>query len=216
MSTIIERYNKIKSFIDNNNYKANIVAISKTFDLPQIKPLIEFGHLHFGENKVQEAEKKWKNILKENINIKLHMVGKLQTNKANKAVEIFHYVHSLDNQKLAKTLNKAEINSKKKLKYFIQVNVGEENQKSGLNPRHVNDFYQFCQKETNLNIIGLMIIPPNDGQVEKHFKYLNNLNSILNLKDLSMGMSGDYKVALNLNASFLRIGSAIFGERVKK
>ena len=216
MSTIIERYNKIKSFIDNNNYKTNIVAISKTFDLPQIKPLIEYGHLHFGENKVQEAEKKWMNTLEKNIDIKLHMVGKLQTNKAKKAVEIFHYVHSLDNQKLAETLNKAEINSNKKLNYFIQVNVGEEGQKSGLNPKHVNDFYQFCQKETNLNIIGLMTIPPNDDQEEKHFKLLSNLNSTLKLKDLSMGMSGDYKTALNFNASFLRIGSAIFGERVKK
>ena len=144
------------------------------------------------------------------------MVGKLQTNKAKKAVEIFHYVHSLDNQKLAETLNKAEINSNKKLNYFIQVNVGEEGQKSGLNPKHVNDFYQFCQKETNLNIIGLMTIPPNDDQEEKHFKLLSNLNSTLKLKDLSMGMSGDYKTALNFNASFLRIGSAIFGERVKK
>ncbi len=216
MNIIIERYNKIKSFIDNNNYKTNIVAISKTFDLPQIKPLIEYGHLHFGENKVQEAEKKWMNTLEKNIDIKLHMVGKLQTNKAKKAVEIFHYVHSLDNQKLAETLNKAEINSNKKLNYFIQVNVGEEGQKSGLNPKHVNDFYQFCQKETNLNIIGLMTIPPNDDQEEKHFKFLSNLNSTLKLKDLSMGMSGDYKTALNFNASFLRIGSAIFGERVKK
>ncbi len=216
MNIIIERYNKIKSFIDNNNYKTNIVAISKTFDLPQIKPLIEYGHLHFGENKVQEAEKKWMNTLEKNIDIKLHMVGKLQTNKAKKAVEIFHYVHSLDNQKLAETLNKAEINSNKKLNYFIQVNVGEEGQKSGLNPKHVNDFYQFCQKETNLNIIGLMTIPPNDDQEEKHFKLLSNLNSTLKLKDLSMGMSGDYKTALNFNASFLRIGSAIFGERVKK
>ena len=216
MNIIIERYNKIKSFIDNNNYKTNIVAISKTFDLPQIKPLIEYGHLHFGENKVQEAEKKWMNTLEKNIDIKLHMVGKLQTNKAKKAVEIFHYVHSLDNQKLAETLNKAEINSNKKLNYFIQVNVGEEGQKSGLNPKHVNDFYQFCQKETNLNIIGLMTIPPNDDQEERHFKRLSNLNSTLKLKDLSMGMSGDYKTALNFNASFLRIGSAIFGERVKK
>ncbi len=216
MNTIIERYNKIKSFIDKNNYKANIVAISKTFDMPFIRPLIELGHVHFGENKVQEAEKKWNDVLKNNNNIKLHMVGKLQTNKAKKAVEIFHYIHSLDNQRLAEALNKSQNNLNKKLNYFIQVNVGEEDQKSGLGPNDVKDFYQFCLKETNLKIIGLMIIPPNDGKEKKYFKFLNDLNSSLKLDDLSMGMSGDYKTALSFNSSFLRIGSAIFGERIKK
>lgn len=216
LSTIEQQIQSKIAHLNLKNYKPKIIAISKTFKMTHINHLINHGHLHFGENKVQEAEKKWMNTLEKNIDIKLHMVGKLQTNKAKKAVEIFHYVHSLDNQKLAETLNKAEINSNKKLNYFIQVNVGEEGQKSGLNPKHVNDFYQFCQKETNLNIIGLMTIPPNDDQEEKHFKLLSNLNSTLKLKDLSMGMSGDYKTALNFNASFLRIGSAIFGERVKK
>ncbi|OUX53986.1 MAG: YggS family pyridoxal phosphate enzyme [Pelagibacteraceae bacterium TMED287] len=216
MNTIVDRYNKIKSFIDTHSHKAKIVAISKTFDINHIKPIIELGHLHFGENKVQEAEKKWKPILSENKNIKLHMVGKLQSNKAKKAVEIFHYVHSLDNQKLAKTLSIAQENSGKQLNYFIQVNVGEENQKSGLSVKEVNDFYEFCLKETNLKIIGLMVIPPNDGNEEKYFKLINQLNMSLNFSDLSMGMSGDFKIALNFNSSFLRIGSAIFGERIRK
>ena len=144
------------------------------------------------------------------------MVGKLQSNKAKKAVEIFHYVHSLDNQKLAKTLSIAQENSGKQLNYFIQVNVGEENQKSGLSVKEVNDFYEFCLKETNLKIIGLMVIPPNDGNEEKYFKLINQLNMSLNFSDLSMGMSGDFKIALNFNSSFLRIGSAIFGERIRK
>ena len=180
-----------------------LFAISKTFDINHIKPIIELGHLHFGENKFQEAEKKWKPILSENKNIKLHMVGKLQSNKAKKAVEIFHYVHSLDNQKLAKTLSIAQENSGKQLNYFIQVNVGEENQKSGLSVKEVNDFYEFCLKETNLKIIGLMVIPPNDGNEEKYFKLINQLNMSLNFSDLSMGMSGDFKIALNFNSSFL-------------
>ncbi len=215
MNTIVERSNKIKSYISNqnNSKKINIIAVSKTFDLEYIKPLVDSGHIHFGENKVQEAEKKWKSFLATKKEIKLHMVGKLQSNKAKKAVELFHYVHSLDNEKLAETLSKAEDHFKKRLYYFIQVNVGIENQKSGIDPNQINEFYNYCTKEKNLNVIGLMAIPPNDGKEEKHFKFLNESNISLGLKDLSIGMSGDYKKALVFNATFLRIGTAIFGER---
>ena len=215
MNTIVERSNKIKSYISNqnNSKKINIIAVSKTFDLEYIKPLADSGHIHFGENKVQEAEKKWKSFLATKKEIKLHMVGKLQSNKAKKAVELFHYVHSLDNEKLAETLSKAEDHFKKRLYYFIQVNVGIENQKSGIDPNQINEFYNYCTKEKNLNVIGLMAIPPNDGKEEKHFKFLNESNISLGLKDLSIGMSGDYKKALVFNATFLRIGTAIFGER---
>tara|TARA_B100000965_G_C19564516_1_gene746160 strand:- start:946 stop:1596 length:651 start_codon:yes stop_codon:yes gene_type:complete len=216
MNTIVDRSNKIKSYINNEsiNKKANIVAVSKTFNLEHIRPLIDSGHIHFGENKVQEAEFKWKSFLENNKNIKLHMVGKLQSNKAKKAVKLFHYIHSLDNQKLAETLSKSEQDFNKRLHYFIQVNVGMESQKSGISPRQINEFYNYCKKKLKLNVIGLMAIPPNDGQEEKHFKYLNESNISLGLKDLSIGMSGDYKKALKFNATFLRIGTSIFGERV--
>ena len=216
MDTIIDRSNKIKSYISNQNNikKANVVAVSKTFDLDYISPLVDSGHVHFGENKVQEAEKKWKSFLAKNKEIKLHMVGKLQSNKAKKAVELFHYVHSLDNEKLAETLSKAEDYFNKHLYYFIQVNVGMENQKSGIAINQIKEFYNYCFKEMKLNIIGLMAIPPNDGEEEKYFKFLNESNISLGLKDLSIGMSGDYKKALNFNATFLRIGTAIFGKRI--
>ena len=218
MNTIVDRSNKIKSYISNqnNNKKANVVAVSKTFTLEYIKPLIDSGHVHFGENKVQEAEIKWKSFLKNNKEIKLHMVGKLQSNKAKKAVELFHYIHSLDNEKLAEVLSKAENNCNKHLYYFIQVNVGMENQKSGISPSKIKEFYDYCAKEMKLNVIGLMAIPPNDGEEEKHFKFLSESNISLGFKDLSIGMSGDYKKALNFNATFLRIGTEIFGERTKK
>ena len=215
MDTIVDRLNKIKSYITNQNYskKTNIIAVSKTFDLEYIKPLADSGHIHFGENKVQEAEKKWKSFIAKNKEIKLHMVGKLQSNKAKKAVELFHYVHSLDNDKLAESLSKADYNFNKRLYYFIQVNVGMENQKSGVDPNHINEFYNYCTIEKKLNVIGLMAIPPNDEKEEEYFKFLNESNISLGLKDLSIGMSGDYKKALIFNATFLRIGTGIFGER---
>ncbi len=216
MNTIIDRFNKIKFNINNSNNinkKVNIIAVSKTFSYDYIKPLIEFGHIHFGENKVQEAEKKWKNIKSNNKNIKLHMVGKLQTNKVKKAIELFDYIHSLDNQKLADTLSKNEKENNKKLNYFIQINIGNEKQKSGIPSDKIKDFYKYCTKELSLNIIGLMVLPPNDGNEEKHFKSLYELNSLLGLKELSMGMSSDYLKALKFNSTFLRIGSAIFGSR---
>ena len=170
MSIIVERFNKIKSNLGNK--KANIIAVSKTFSLEHIKPLIDIGHIHFGENKVQEADSKWTNFRSKKNNIKLHMIGKLQSNKAKKAVEIFDYIHSLDNEKLAIILQKLEDNMNKKIKYFIQVNVGGEKQKSGIMPDQLDSFYNFCAKELKLNIIGLMVIPPNNENPVKYFKYL--------------------------------------------
>jgi len=216
MSIIIDRFNKIKSNINKlKDIKfINIIAVSKTFSIDHIKPLIHIGHIHFGENKVQEADAKWKTVKKSNINIKLHMLGKLQSNKAKKAVELFDYIHSLDNQKLADTLSKAENDFNKKLNYFIQVNLGQETQKSGINVNELDNFYNYCVKEKKLNVIGLMVIPPNDGNQKKYFKYLYEMNASLGLKELSMGMSADYLDAVKYNATFLRIGSSIFGERV--
>ena len=215
MSIIIQRFEKIKENISKSkrNTKPNIIAVSKTFDFDYIKPLILHGHNHFGENKVQEAEKKWSDVRVKNHNLKLHMVGRLQSNKAKKAVEIFDYIHSLDNEKLAKVLSSHEKKINKKLKYFIQVNIGDESQKSGVAVKDLNNFYMLCVKELELNIIGLMIIPPNDNNTEKYFEKINKLNTSLNLKELSMGMSQDYHLALKHNATFIRIGSAIFGER---
>ena len=215
MNTIIDRFNNIKSNIneENSNKRINVIAVSKTFTLEYIRPLIDIGHVHFGENKVQETEGKWKLFLNTNKAIKLHMLGKLQSNKAKKAVELFDYIHSLDSQKLADVLSTAEKNLNKNLYYFIQVNVGMEKQKSGIPPNEIDDFYNYCSKEMKLNVIGLMAIPPNDGKEEKHFKFLNESNMSLGLKDLSIGMSSDYKKALNFNATFLRIGTEIFGER---
>ena len=215
MNIIIERFNKIKSRIskiDNSN-NIKIIAISKTFPLNHIMPLIEVGHTHFGENKVQEAVTKWSQIKKEKNSLRLHMVGKLQSNKAKKAVEIFDYIHSLDSQKLADVLSKYESVINKQVNYFIQVNIGNEKQKSGIQYNEVEDFYNYCTKEKKMNVLGLMAIPPNDEYSEKYFKSLSELNSSLQLKELSMGMSADYMKAINHRATFLRIGSAIFGER---
>ena len=215
MSIIIERFNKIKSNIskvDNNN-KVNIVAVSKTFSLEHVMPLVDHGHVHFGENKVQEAETKWLKIKEKNKHIKIHMIGKLQTNKAKKAVEIFDYIHSVDSPKLADILSKSQNNIGKSIKYFIQVNVGNELQKSGIPFNEVDSFYSYCSKEKNMNILGLMAIPPNDNNADKYFKSLSELNASLGLKELSIGMSSDYMTALNHKATFLRIGSSIFGER---
>ena len=215
MNIIVERFNKIKLNISkiNNPSALKIIAISKTFPLEHIMPLIELGHNHFGENKVQEAETKWNKIKKEKNNLQLHMVGKLQSNKAKKAVEIFDYIHSLDSQKLADILSKCQNEIKKSINYFIQVNVGSESQKAGIQYNEVDQFYTYCTKEKKMNILGLMAIPPNDENTEKYFKSLSELNSSLGLKELSMGMSSDYMKAINYKATYLRIGSAIFGER---
>ena len=190
-----------------------IIAVSKTFSLDYIKALIDYGHYHFGENKVQEATAKWSNVIKENVNIKLHMIGKLQSNKAKDAVKLFHFIHSLDNQKLADMLAKHQKNLNKKLKYFIQVNLANEVQKSGIPLSELDAFYNYCKNEINLDVLGLMVIPPNDDNSKKYFKSLNDLNNSLALKELSMGMSADYIDAIHYGSTFIRVGSSIFGKR---
>jgi pyridoxal phosphate enzyme (YggS family) len=215
MNNIVESFNKIKSNIEKKKplKPVNIIAVSKTFTLNHIRPLIDAGHSHYGENKVQEAISKWSVIKNEKQNLKLHMIGKLQTNKAKKAAQIFDYIHSLDNQKLADILAICEKNNNKPLKYFIQVNIGNELQKSGMPLNEVDAFYNYCTKEKNLDVIGLMVIPPNEVNSKKYFKALNEYNSSLELKELSMGMSADYEDAVTYNATFVRIGSLIFGSR---
>ena len=215
MSTIIQRFDKIKSNI--SSFKplkpVTVIAVSKTFSLDHIQPLIDHGHNHFGENKVQEASSKWSAIVKKKEDINLHMIGKLQSNKAKEAVKIFDYVHSLDNQKLADILNRSQTNLNKKLKYFIQVNIGNELQKSGIPVHELDAFYNYCTKEINLDVLGLMVIPPVEKQTKKYFKSLNELNTSLALKELSMGMSADYLEAIECGATFVRVGSSIFGPR---
>ena len=215
MNIIIDRFEKIKSKI--SSLKAvkpvNIIAVSKTFSLDYIQPLIDYGHIHFGENKVQETLSKWSEQKKTNKNLKLHMIGKLQSNKAKDAVKIFDYIHSVDNQKLADVLAKSQINLNKNLKYFIQVNIGNEIQKSGIPVNDLDGFYNYCVKEINLNILGLMVIPPIDQSPQKYFKLLNDLNKSLSLENLSMGMSADYIDAIKYGSNFVRVGSSIFGSR---
>ena len=216
MNTIVERLNKIKSNITSLNLTKplNIIAVSKTFPLTHIRPLIEHGHNHFGENKVQEAISKWSIINeKEREGINLHMIGKLQSNKAKDAIKHFDYIHSLDNQKLADALFKNQNNLNKNWKYFIQVKIGNELQKSGIPVNELDAFYNYCTKEINLNILGLMVIPPDDKNTKQYFKSLNELNTTLALKDLSMGMSADYMDAIKHGSTFVRIGSSIFGSR---
>ena len=215
MDTIVERFEKIKANISLLKPKkpTNIIAVSKTFSLSHIQPLIDHGHNHFGENKVQEAFSKWSEIKRNKKEINLHMIGKLQSNKAKNAIEIFDYIHSLDSQKLADVLAKNQINLNKKLKYFIQVNIAGELQKSGIPISDLDAFYNYCTREVKLNIIGLMVIPPNESNTKKYFKSLNELNNSLALNELSMGMSADYADAISCGATFVRIGSSIFGPR---
>ena len=215
MSIVVERYAKIKSNIVSLNpiKPVNLIAVSKTFPLKHIHPLIEYGHIHYGENKVQEALAKWSEQKKINPNLKLHMIGKLQSNKAKDAVKIFDYIHSLDSQKLADALAKHQKNLNKEIEYFIQVNIGNEIQKSGIPVSELDPFYNYCVNEINLKIIGLMAIPPNDNNSAKYFESLNQLNKSLALENLSMGMSSDYVDAIKHGATFVRIGSSIFGAR---
>ena len=201
----------IKSNV-NHDELAKIIAVSKTFPIENVLPLIEHGHLHYGENKVQEALEKWTDIKKVNHNIQLHLIGKLQTNKVKFALKIFDYIHSLDSEKLANKIADEQEKQRKKPKIFIQVNLGNEDQKSGIDKRNLNDFYKFCKK-LNLNIIGTMCIPPNDNNTKKYFSEMNNINQELNFKELSMGMSGDYLEAIKNNATYVRVGSKIFGSR---
>ena len=180
--------------------------------MENILPLIEHGHLHYGENKVQEALDKWSDIKLKNNAIKLHLIGRLQTNKVKFALRIFDYIHSLDSERLAIKIADEQKKQEKNSKIFIQVNIGNEDQKSGINKDNLMDFYKFC-KNLNLNIIGTMCIPPNDGNTEQHFSEMSKVNQQLNFKDLSMGMSGDYLEAIRYNATYVRVGSKIFGSR---
>ena len=215
MNTIVDRFEKIKSNIASLKIDrpVNIIAVSKTFTLEHIQPLINYGHTHFGENKVQEAITKWSDLKKQNTNLKLHMIGKLQSNKAKDAVRLFDYIHSLDNQKLADTLAKHQSGLNKKLEYFIQVNIGNETQKSGIPVLELDSFYNYCTKEINLKVIGLMVIPPINENTNKYFKSLYQLNNSLALKNLSMGMSADYIDAIKNGSTHVRVGSSIFGSR---
>ena len=190
----------------------NIIAVSKTFKIDKILPLIEFGHLHYGENKVQEAIDKWSDIKSQNTALKLHLIGKLQTNKVKLSLKIFDYIHSVDNEKLAKKISDEQFKQNKKVKIFIQVNLGNEAQKSGINKDSLKDFYSFCVN-LNLDVVGLMCIPPLNKDSIEFFQELKFLNDNLKLKELSMGMSADYLDAAKESATFLRIGSSIFGPR---
>ena len=189
-----------------------IIAVSKTFKIDHILPLVEYGHLDYGENKVQEAIEKWTDIKTKNDRINLHLIGKLQTNKVKFALKIFDYIHSLDNEKLAKKISDEQEKQNKKPKIFIQINLGEEVQKSGIIKENLLDFYQFS-KDLGLNIIGLMCIPPFEEDSSKFFSKMTELNELINLKELSMGMSSDYINALEYKSTYLRIGSDIFGQR---
>jgi len=204
----------IESRIKELNYKdynPKIIAVSKTFNEDKIKPLIEFGHRDFGENRVQEAYEKWSNI-KDN-KIKLHLIGKLQTNKVKIAVSLFDFIHSLDNEKLANKIAEEQKKVKRNLKIFIQVNFGDEKQKSGIAPKYIENFYNYCKKNLNLDVIGTMCLPPYAENPEPFFKQLGEINQSLKLNELSMGMSEDYLTAIKYRSTYLRIGSKIFGKR---
>lgn len=211
--SILKLYQRIADEISQLNKNVTLIVVTKTFSIDHIKPLINYGHLHFGENKVQEASGKWAQIISLNSNLSLHMIGNLQSNKVDDAVSIFSYIHSLDSEKLARKLNKAEQKQKKKLKYFIQVNLGEEKQKSGVVVGDLFDFCNLCKNKYNLNIIGLMCLPPINVDPRKYFLKLKELANQNNLSELSMGMSNDYKLAIEIGSTFVRIGSKICGSR---
>ena len=204
--------NELKSG-SRQDLKTKIIAVTKTFPISEIKPLIDHGHLHYGENKVQEALEKWSPLKKKASNIKLHMIGKLQTNKVKFAVPLFDYIHSLDNLKLAQKISSEQKKINKKIKIFIQVNIGNEDQKSGIHQNEVMSFYKKCIDDFGLDIIGLMCIPPLKGNKNEYYKLMNDLNKSIGLDELSMGMSSDYLEAISHGATYVRIGSKIFGER---
>ena len=219
MHTCVQRLNfvknKVKEIISRKQLKTipQIIAVTKSVPLIKIIPLLEIGHIHFGENKIQEAESKWLDVKNKYKNLKLHMLGKLQTNKAKKAVKLFDYIHSLDNAKLATKLSQYEKELGKKTKLFIQVNIADESQKSGILLNDLNRFYSFCTKELSLNITGLMCLPPLNSDSNKYFQILKKTSEKLNLTDLSMGMSADYDQAILNGSTYLRLGTAIFGAR---
>ena len=204
--------NELKSG-NKQDLETKIIAVTKTFPISQIKPLIDHGHTHYGENKVQEALEKWSVIKKDVKNIKLHMIGKLQTNKVKFVVPLFDYIHSLDNLKLAQKISLEQKKNNKKLKIFIQVNIGNEDQKSGIHQNEVMNFYKKCINDLSLDIVGLMCIPPLKADKNEYFRLMNDLNKSIGLDELSMGMSSDYLEAISHGATYVRIGSKIFGER---
>ena len=209
--SIVQNLENIKKELVEKNINSKIIAVSKTFKLSHIQPLIDCGHLAYGENKVQEAKGKWEELLEKNDNIELHLIGGLQTNKSKDAVKLFKYIHSVDREKLVDTLSAAEKNLNLKRKYFLQVNTGDEEQKSGISIERIEDLYDYAKKK--LDIIGLMCIPPVEEDSKKHFEILRELSKKLNLNELSMGMSHDYIEAGLCGATYIRVGSKIFGER---
>ena len=214
VKNLLDIDNNIKVHLNklNINSKPKIIAVSKTFKIDKILPLIEYGHIDFGENKVQEAIEKWTDIKKTNLKIKLHMIGKLQTNKVKYAVKIFDYIHSVDSAKLAKKIADEQNKINKKIKIFLQINIGDENQKSGINKTEANQLVAYC-KEIGLDLIGLMCIPPANVDPNNYFEEMNRLNKSFGFEDLSMGMSSDYLIAAKHFATYVRIGSSIFGYR---
>lgn len=208
--TVVKNYNYILDSLKLYPRKIDLIVVTKSQPLNKINLLLKENHLHFGENRVQEATLKWKDLIINYPQLKLHLIGKLQSNKAQEAFEIFHYIHSLDNEKLANILSKLESNSLKKIKYFIQVNIANESQKNGIAIDKVNQFVKYCINDLNLNIIGLMCIPPAERDPTQFFKNLAEFAKINNLSDLSMGMSNDYECAIKNGATFVRIGSKIF------
>ena len=214
VQNLLQIQNNIKTHLDKLNVNNNpkIIAVSKTFNIDKILPLIDHGHIDFGENKVQEAIEKWTETKEKNSKIKLHMIGKLQTNKVKFAVKLFDYIHSVDSVKLAKKIAQEQAKLDKKIKIFLQVNIGNENQKSGINKNELNILVSYC-KEINLNLVGLMCIPPANIDPQTYFKDMKELNKIYNFEELSMGMSSDYLKAAENSSTYLRIGSSIFGSR---
>ena len=218
MHNSVQKYKDIISAINRKieeqkiNLKPKVIAVSKTFKLEKIIPLIEYGHLDYGENKVQEAIDKWTDIKLKNKNIKLHLIGKLQTNKVKHAIKIFDYIHSVDSMKLARKIADEQHKQNKNVKLFIQLNIGDEEQKSGVNVDQIDDLITFSKK-LNLNIVGLMCIPPVNKEPDKYFKKIKDLNNKFNLPEISMGMSSDYLKAVENSSTYLRIGSSIFGLR---
>ena len=214
VKNLLDINNNIKDYLNklNINHKPKVVAVSKTFKIDKILPLIEHGHIDYGENKVQEAVEKWTEIKKINSKLKLHMIGKLQTNKVKFAVQIFDYIHSVDSQKLVKKIADEQNKINKKIKIFLQVNIGDENQKSGITKNDLRQLISYCKK-IGLNLIGLMCIPPADIDPEKYFEETSNLNKTLNFSELSMGMSSDFLKAAKYHSTYVRIGSRIFGQR---
>ena len=214
VQNLINIEKKIQSNLSNLNInnQTKIIAVSKTFKLDKILPLIDYGHLHYGENKVQEAVEKWSNLKKDRSDIKLHLIGRLQTNKVKYAVKLFDYIHSVDSQKLAKKIYDEQMKLNKKIKIFIQVNIGNEDQKSGINKVELENLISYC-KEIKLNVIGLMCIPPIDINPNDCFNEMRQMNINFGFNELSMGMSSDYIDAVNNNSTYVRIGSSIFGSR---